>query len=69
MFTRRSPRDFTDAAVELTRNLKMGNGLEPGVQVGPMFEASALEKTAGPRRRRPGQGGEDLDRRRQIEPL
>ena len=30
--------EFTDAAVELTRNLKMGNGLEPGVQVGPMFE-------------------------------
>ena len=31
--------EFTEAAVELTRNLKMGNGLEPGVQVGPMFEA------------------------------
>ena len=38
--------DFTDAAVELTRNLKIGNGLEPGVQVGPMFESSALEKTS-----------------------
>lgn len=38
--------DFTDAAVELARNLKLGNGLEPGVQVGPMFEARALEKTA-----------------------
>ena len=25
----------------------MGNGLEPGVQVGPMFEAKALDKTAG----------------------
>ena len=39
--------DFTDAAVELTRNLKLGNGLEPGVQVGPMFEARALDKTIG----------------------
>jgi succinate-semialdehyde dehydrogenase/glutarate-semialdehyde dehydrogenase len=39
-------REFTDAAVELARNLKLGNGLEPGVQVGPMFEAKALEKTS-----------------------
>ena len=31
--------DFTEAAVELTRKLNVGNGLEPGVQVGPMFEA------------------------------
>jgi succinate-semialdehyde dehydrogenase/glutarate-semialdehyde dehydrogenase len=38
--------EFTEVAVELARNLKMGNGLEPGVQVGPMFEAKALEKTA-----------------------
>ncbi|MFO0908607.1 MAG: NAD-dependent succinate-semialdehyde dehydrogenase [Isosphaeraceae bacterium] len=39
--------DFTDAAVELTKKLKIGNGLEEGVQVGPMFEAKAIEKTAG----------------------
>ena len=39
-------KDFTEAAVELTRNLKIGNGLEAGVQVGPMFEARALDKTA-----------------------
>jgi succinate-semialdehyde dehydrogenase/glutarate-semialdehyde dehydrogenase len=39
-------RDFTEAAVELTKKLNIGNGLEPGVQVGPMFEARALEKTA-----------------------
>ncbi|MFI5460169.1 MAG: NAD-dependent succinate-semialdehyde dehydrogenase [Isosphaerales bacterium] len=38
--------EFTEAAVELTRKLNVGNGLEPGVQVGPMFEARALEKTA-----------------------
>ena len=39
-------KDFTEAAVELTKKLNIGNGLEPGVQVGPMFEARALEKTA-----------------------
>jgi succinate-semialdehyde dehydrogenase/glutarate-semialdehyde dehydrogenase len=39
-------KDFTEAAVELTKALKMGNGLEEGIQVGPMFEASALGKTA-----------------------
>ncbi len=38
--------DFTEAAVELTKKLKIGNGLEEGIQVGPMFEAKALEKTA-----------------------
>ena len=39
-------KGFTEAAVELTRKLKVGNGLEAGVQVGPMFEAKALAKTA-----------------------
>ncbi len=38
-------KDFTEAAVELTKKLKMGNGLEEGVQVGPMFESRALDKT------------------------
>lgn len=40
-------KDFTEAAVELTKKLKIGNGLEEGVQVGPMFEARALDKTTG----------------------
>jgi succinate-semialdehyde dehydrogenase / glutarate-semialdehyde dehydrogenase len=40
-------KDFTEAAVELTKKLKLGNGLDEGVQVGPMFEASALDKTSG----------------------
>ena len=39
-------KGFTEAAVELTKKLNIGNGLEAGVQVGPMFEAKALEKTA-----------------------
>ncbi len=37
---------FTEVAVELTKKLNVGNGLEAGVQVGPMFEAKAIEKTA-----------------------
>lgn len=36
---------FTEAAVEFARGLKLGNGLEPGVDVGPMFEKKALENT------------------------
>jgi succinate-semialdehyde dehydrogenase/glutarate-semialdehyde dehydrogenase len=39
-------RDFTEAAVELTKKLKIGNGLEDGIQVGPMIESRALDKTA-----------------------
>jgi succinate-semialdehyde dehydrogenase/glutarate-semialdehyde dehydrogenase len=39
-------KGFTEAAVELTKKLNMGDGLEAGVQVGPMFEAKALEKTS-----------------------
>ena len=38
-------KDFTEAAVELTRALKMGNGLAEGTQVGPMFESRFLDKT------------------------
>ncbi|HEV3258583.1 MAG TPA: NAD-dependent succinate-semialdehyde dehydrogenase [Gemmataceae bacterium] len=40
-------KKFTDAAVEFARNLKLGNGLEAGVEVGPMFEQRALEQTVG----------------------
>ena len=39
-------KEFTEAAVDLAKKLKLGNGLEEGVQVGPMFEAKALDKTA-----------------------
>jgi succinate-semialdehyde dehydrogenase/glutarate-semialdehyde dehydrogenase len=38
-------KNFTEAAVELARGLKLGNGLDEGVQVGPMFESKAMEKT------------------------
>lgn len=39
-------KEFTDTAVSLAKGLRLGNGLEEGVQVGPMFEAKALDKTA-----------------------
>src|SRR5262249_16733504 len=38
-------KKFTEATIEFTRSLKMGNGLEPGVEIGPVFERGALDKT------------------------
>jgi succinate-semialdehyde dehydrogenase/glutarate-semialdehyde dehydrogenase len=38
-------KKFSEAAVEFARNLKMGNGLDAGVEVGPMFEKRALDQT------------------------
>jgi succinate-semialdehyde dehydrogenase/glutarate-semialdehyde dehydrogenase len=38
-------KKFTEAAVAFARNLKLGNGLEAGVEVGPMFEKKALQQT------------------------
>src|SRR5436853_682227 len=38
-------KKFTEAAVEAARGLKQGNGLEAGVEVGPMFERKALQQT------------------------
>ncbi len=38
-------KKFTEVAVEEARKLKMGNGLDEGVVVGPMFERKALEST------------------------
>ncbi len=40
-------KKFTEATVEFARQLKMGNGLEPGVEVGPMFEKRAMDQTVG----------------------
>jgi succinate-semialdehyde dehydrogenase/glutarate-semialdehyde dehydrogenase len=38
-------KKFTEATVEFAKQLKLGNGLEPGVEVGPMFEKRAMENT------------------------
>jgi succinate-semialdehyde dehydrogenase / glutarate-semialdehyde dehydrogenase len=38
-------KKFTEAAVEEAKKLKMGNGLDEGVVVGPMFEKKAMDGT------------------------
>ncbi|MFO0878723.1 MAG: NAD-dependent succinate-semialdehyde dehydrogenase [Gemmataceae bacterium] len=38
-------KKFVEASVEFARALKMGNGLEQGIEVGPMFEKKALGST------------------------
>lgn len=38
-------KDYLDACVEATKAIRLGNGLEDGVDVGPMFEARALDST------------------------
>lgn len=38
-------KKFTEASVEFAKQLKLGNGLDPGVEVGPMFEKKALNDT------------------------
>ena len=38
-------KKFTDAVVAFARNLKLGNGLDPGVEVGPMFENRVMDHT------------------------
>jgi succinate-semialdehyde dehydrogenase / glutarate-semialdehyde dehydrogenase len=40
-------KKFTEAAVEATKALKLGNGLDAGIEVGPMFEKKAMETTVG----------------------
>jgi succinate-semialdehyde dehydrogenase/glutarate-semialdehyde dehydrogenase len=39
-------KKFTEAAVERAKKIKMGNGLEEGVEVGPMFEKRAMDNTS-----------------------
>lgn len=38
-------KQFTEVAVESAKALKLGNGLDPGVEIGPMFEKKAMEQT------------------------
>src|SRR5260370_30171675 len=37
-------KKFTEAAVEFARNLKLGNGLDVGTEIGPMFEKRSMEQ-------------------------
>jgi succinate-semialdehyde dehydrogenase/glutarate-semialdehyde dehydrogenase len=36
---------FTEAAVEAAKALKIGNGLDAGIEVGPLFETKAMDNT------------------------
>src|SRR5205814_997077 len=38
-------KKFTEAAVEFAKLLKVGNGLDAGVEIGPMFEKRAMDGT------------------------
>lgn len=38
-------KKFTEATVEFAKQLKLGNGLDAGVEIGPMFEKKAMEQT------------------------
>ncbi len=40
-------KKFTEVAVETAKQLKIGNGLEAGIEVGPMFEQKAMDNTLG----------------------
>jgi succinate-semialdehyde dehydrogenase/glutarate-semialdehyde dehydrogenase len=37
-------KKFTEAAVSFARDLKLGNGLDAGIEVGPMFEKKAMQQ-------------------------
>jgi succinate-semialdehyde dehydrogenase/glutarate-semialdehyde dehydrogenase len=53
-------KKFTEAAVESARALKLGNGLEPGIEIGPMFERKALDSTLELIRDATGKGAQVL---------
>jgi len=38
-------KKFTEAVIDFTRALKVGNGLDAGIEIGPMFEKKALDST------------------------
>jgi succinate-semialdehyde dehydrogenase/glutarate-semialdehyde dehydrogenase len=40
-------KKFTDVAVEEAKKLKLGNGLDEGTIIGPMFEKKAMDNTLG----------------------
>lgn len=40
-------KKFTEVAVAEAQTLKLGNGLDAGTQIGPMFEKKAMENTLG----------------------
>jgi succinate-semialdehyde dehydrogenase/glutarate-semialdehyde dehydrogenase len=53
-------KKFTEVAVAEAKKLKLGNGLDEGVVVGPMFEKKAMENTIGLIEDAKGKGAEVL---------
>src|SRR5262245_2348569 len=53
-------KKFTEVAVAEAKKLKLGNGLDEGVVVGPMFEKKAMENTIGLIEDAKGKGAEIL---------
>ena len=73
----RIAKDYTEAVVEETRALKLGNGLDEGVEIGPMFEDKAMQhalalvedaKTSGAKLLTGGQRSSQFDRGYFFEP-
>ena len=62
-------KDFTEAAVELTRSLKIGNGLEAGRSGRPDVRGQGAREDRRARRGRPQQGGQGPDRRRPLDTI
>ena len=56
-------KKFTEAAVEVAKKLKIGNGLDEGVEVGPMFEKKAMDSTLALIEDAEGQGRQGPHRR------
>ncbi len=44
-------KNFIDAAVAMAEKLHLGNGMDEGVEIGPMFEQKAMDKALDGRRR------------------
>ena len=62
-------KKFTEAAVEFAKALKLGNGLDAGVEVGPMFEKKAMQQTADLVEDARSKRGQGADRRQAQRPL
>ena len=60
-------KKFTEVAVEEAKKLKMGNGLEEGVVVGPMFEKKAMDNTQALIDDAKGKGAQGPHRRQEVE--
>ncbi len=59
-------KKFTEVAVETARKLKLGNGLDAGIEIGPMFEKKAMDGTIDLVEGCLRQGRKTVDRRQTL---